>query len=163
MHSQQELIDCMTQFIESIGIPVVSGDIPDKTFLPGIYIDRGRLVVDWAQLSYPGDLLHEAAHIAVMSPEQRALRSGDISKNFEDETASLCWSYAALRHLNIPTAVVFHPDGYKGRAEGLALSFDLGVYVGLNILQRRGLAAGQDQEPALAFPHMVKWLRDSAC
>lgn len=157
--TNQNQITLMTQFIESIGIPVVTGDIPDKTFLPGIFIDRGRLVVDWHRLAYPGDLLHEAGHIAVMSPDRRGLLQGDISKNFDDESAALCWSYAALRHLGLETSVVFHPDGYKGRAAGLAMSYDLGVYLGLQILRQRGLAADESQTDAAPFPNMVKWLR----
>jgi len=44
---------------------------------PGIQIQRGVLVVGEAQLSYPGDLLHEAAYLAVVPAARRGLLDAD--------------------------------------------------------------------------------------
>jgi len=46
---------------------------------PGIQIQRGVLVVGEAQLSYPGDLLHEAAYLAVVPAARRGLLDADAA------------------------------------------------------------------------------------
>ena len=53
-------------FIQSIGISVLFREIPEKSFLPGISIKAGEIIVDPEKLKYPGDILHEAGHIAVV-------------------------------------------------------------------------------------------------
>ncbi|MCP5141399.1 MAG: hypothetical protein H6980_03460 [Gammaproteobacteria bacterium] len=157
-----ETIQRMVAFIESIGIPVIEGELPERVFVPGIWLDKGRLVVDYSKLTYPGDLLHEAGHIAVMLPEQRMGISVDASNNAGDEIAAICWSYAAARHIGVDSRVLFHENGYKGDGAWLAETFDRGNYVGLPLLQWMGLtwdeqrAAEHDAEP---YPHMVRWLR----
>ena len=55
----------MAAFVRGIGIDVRAEPLPDDTFLPGLDIRHGAIVVDEARLSYPGDLLHEAGHVAV--------------------------------------------------------------------------------------------------
>ena len=64
---QNPLTQRIAEFLRSIGLPVRAGAIPDATFLPGIHMERGGLVADEARLCYPGDLLHEAGHLAVMT------------------------------------------------------------------------------------------------
>ncbi|MEP7188409.1 MAG: hypothetical protein ABI901_04360 [Roseiflexaceae bacterium] len=72
-------------FLRGIGLVVRSGRIPEQSFLPGIWINHGTLVVDEAGLSYPGDLLHEAGHLAVASPERRATIVGDAGADAAEE------------------------------------------------------------------------------
>jgi len=55
----------IADFLADIGIKVASVSISRKTFLPGILVESGRILVDETQLTYPGDLLHEAGHLAV--------------------------------------------------------------------------------------------------
>ncbi|MBD8893736.1 hypothetical protein IG616_19495 [Labrenzia suaedae] len=147
-------------FVQDIGIPVHLADLPDPTFLPGIDIRFGELIVDEKRLLYPGDLLHEAGHVAVASPEERQLEKLDPQPG--DEMATLAWSYAAARHLEISVEVVFHPDGYKGGADALIENFSAGRYVGVPLLQYYGmcyeprLAAEEGVDP---FPNMLRWLR----
>ena len=57
---------------------VLARDLPDACFLPGVRVDRGRLLVDEARLLYPGDLLHEAGHVAIMPAAERREREGDV-------------------------------------------------------------------------------------
>ena len=58
------LVQTMVAFVESIGIEVRAEDLPD-TFLPGLDIRDGVLCIDMARLTHPGDILHEAGHIAL--------------------------------------------------------------------------------------------------
>ncbi len=116
--------------------------------------------MDEQRLAFPGDLLHEAGHIAVAPPEQRAAPA--LSPEPGDELATLAWSYAALRHLALDPGVVFHADGYKGGGPWLAETFGAGSYIGLPLLQLYGMtveekfAAARGVEP---FPHMLRWVR----
>jgi hypothetical protein len=124
--------DRMIAFLREIGIPVDVATLPVDGFLPGIVVDHGRLVVDLARLRYPGDLLHEGGHIALVEPALRPLLGTDVSMPELDmtriENAVFPWSYAAARHLGIDPAVVFHDGGYRGHARGLLTTFSFGVY-----------------------------------
>jgi hypothetical protein len=76
--------------------------------------------------------------------------------------ATLAWSYAALKHLELEPAIVFHPHGYKGGSAALIENFSAGRTIGVPLLQYYGLtveakfAAERGVEP---FPHMLRWLR----
>lgn len=152
----------LTDFIRGIGIDVRPGTLPDKTFLPGLDIQYGAIVVDEERLAHPGDILHEAGHIAVADPQER--RAPALSPTPGDEMATLAWSYAALRHLDIDPAIVFHPHGYKGDGASLIENFTAGDTVGVPLLQLYGLTV----EPRFAaergvkpYPHMLRWLRQN--
>lgn len=153
----------ITDFIVGIGIPVETGETPDNVILPGILINNGVLVVDESKLKYPGDLLHEAGHLAVMPGTQRNALYNDVSKNAGDEIAALAWSWAALVYLGLPPEVVFHPHGYKGQSDWLIETFSNGGNIGVPLLQWMGLTTEpgktgpSDSKP---FPHMQRWLRE---
>lgn len=59
-------------FLRQIGLVVIERSVPACAVLPGISIDHGAIVVDRSALLYPGDLLHEAGHLAVVPPQERA-------------------------------------------------------------------------------------------
>lgn len=150
-------------FLNDIGIRVINGTIPGDTFLPGILVDGDTLVVDEAKLKYPGDLLHEAGHLAVMPPETRKKLYNDVSKNAGDELATLAWSWAALQYLELAPEVVFHPHGYKGGAESLINAFKGGGDIGVPLLQWMGMTTERNKgegPDAITFPRMIKWLRE---
>jgi len=154
------LTERMAAFVRGVGIDVRGGALPADTFLPGLDIRHGAVVVDEARLSYPGDLLHEAGHVAVAPPEQRS--APILSPGAGDEMATLAWSYAALRRLNLDAAVVFHPHGYKGAGPWLAETFGAGHYIGLPLLQSYGMTVEQkfaDSQGVDPYPHMLRWLR----
>ena len=120
--------------------------------------------MDPERLLYPGDLLHEAGHLAVMLPAQRAVTGSNVGADMGDEIAAQTWSYAAAVHLGLPPEVVFHPAGYKGSADKLIEVFSEGR-VGVPLLQWMGLtldakrAAAESMAP---YPHMIRWLRVEA-
>jgi len=150
----------LADFVASIGIEVRQDTLPDKTFLPGLDIQSGALVIDPERLAYPGDILHEAGHIAVTDPEVRYAPT--ISPSDGEEIATLAWSWAALVHLGLEPDVVFHPDGYRGGASALIENFSEGRFIGVPLLQWYGLtletrpAAERGERP---FPHMLRWVR----
>ena len=106
-------------FLRDIGIPVAIEALPVPTFLPGILLRDGAVVVDTARLRFPGDLLHEAGHLAVCSPDRRASIQGDAGPDPAEEMMAIAWSYAALVYLQLDPAVVFHAEGYRGGSDGL--------------------------------------------
>ncbi len=69
----QELTRSIVAFFIGIGIPVREGLVAPDSFLPGLSIVDGSLVYDSATLQWPGDLLHEAGHIATVPSSMRAM------------------------------------------------------------------------------------------
>lgn len=154
------------QFLKEIEIPVVETTLPNDTFLPGLDLGANCILVDYEQLKYPGDLLHEAGHLAVTTPEQRhAIGTDQLQQPFPndgEEIVALLWSYAAALHIGLPLEVLFHPDGYKGQSDWLIETFESGTHIGLPLLEWMGLTLS----PALAlsegkeaFPVMQNWVR----
>jgi hypothetical protein len=153
-------LDRIVSFCREIGLVVQERELPADTFVPGILIENGHLVIDRAKLAYPGDLLHEAGHIAVTPPSQRAAMSGNLQSTQADEIAAQAWSFAAARHLGIDPAVVFHPAGYHGAADSLIAAFSGPGAPGAPLLAWFGLTRMvPDESGAPVFPRMSAWLR----
>ncbi len=167
MAFQNTQTERMAAFIRAIGIDVIETALTEETFIPGIYIAEGKLLVDEAHLLYPGDLLHEAGHIALIPANQRKYATDNV-ENIEEigdayEVESIAWSWAAVVELGIDPAILFHNHGYKGNAQPLLQSFQLGVYPGLKRLEDFGMAYTHDTAAKLGtkpFPAMQKWLRE---
>ncbi len=155
-------ISVITSFLRHIGLEVSVGEVPDGSFLPGAEIVQGRLIYQPGKLLYPGDLLHEAGHIALLPARYRRLVSGNMAdQTYTDggeEIAVMLWSYAACLSIGIEPAVVFHEAGYKGQSEWLLEQYAAGNFIGLPLLQWMQLCNPDGVEPA--FPVMIKWLRD---
>lgn len=156
----------LAEFVRRVGIPVLGGELPDDTFLPGLEVVAGSLVIDEKKLMHPGDILHEAGHLAVMPAEERARSNGEVetAAGWPEvvELEAICWSYAACVELGIDPRIVFHEHGYQGRSEALLRGFELGVFPGVPGLELYGMtytapkAAAADIDP---FPVMQRWLR----
>ena len=153
-------------FLQSIGIKIIKTELNGKTFLPGLEIRDGSILVDPAKLLYPGDILHEAAHIAVVpSADRPSLQGHDIETRKDrvaEELMAFAWSYAACVHLKLDPHFVFHDGGYNGGKDVVA-NFLSKKYIGLPMLQWVGLTADEKNAGALSvapYPHMIKWLRD---
>jgi hypothetical protein len=149
--------DRIAAFLRAIGISVTAADLPES-FLPGLTIDRGGLLVDEPRLEYPGDLLHEAGHIAVAPAAVRPLMSGSLDDvpGIDPATlewAAIPWSYAAALAADVDPALVFHDGGYHGHSSGLLRNFQVGVPIGLHLLVDAGMTSAGE------FPRMQRWLR----
>lgn len=154
-------LPAMRQFLAGIGIPTREAELPADTFLPGILIDSGGLLIDPARLLYPGDLLHEAGHLAVTPAAERAQLSGNVMADKPeqqgtdgDEIVAMLWSYAASRAIGMPPEIVFHPAGYRNASNWMLDNFRQGNYPGLPLLVWMGLTTTD------GFPHMTRWLRE---
>jgi hypothetical protein len=60
-------------------------------------VEQRVLCYDPAQLQHPGDLLHEAGHLAVKSPSDRRLAGVNLGSDPAEEMMAIGWSYAAAR------------------------------------------------------------------
>jgi hypothetical protein len=159
-----ELIEKMTDFIGNIGLHCSFETIEGNTFLPGLKLRNGTLIIDKEKLLYPGDILHEAGHLACMPPEIRKTMSDSLENNdmhSGGEMMAIAWSYAACLHLGIDLNIVFHEGGYKGGAASIVDNFNHGRYFGVPLLQWSGMC----YEPAKArelnrksFPEMTSWV-----
>ena len=131
--------------------------------MPGIDVRNGVLLIDVARLAYPGDILHEAGHLAVVPAERRRTLTHDVGADPGEEMAAIAWSYAAAIHLHIEPSVVFHDHGYGGGAQAILDNFGQGHYFGVPVLEWLGLTVGSKtarQRGILAYPRMVKWVVD---
>jgi len=151
-------------WVRQIGLGVRLAPLGDDTFLPGVTLEPGGLVVDPERLLYPGDLLHEAGHLAILLPAQRASTGSNAGSDMGYEITAQAWSYAAAVHLGLAPEVVFHGNGYKGSAENLIAIYADGN-AGVPMLQWMGLTLDSKQAAGAsvpAYPHMVRWLRVEA-
>ena len=122
----------MLDFVRSVGILVELAEVRDG-FLPGIAVRHGRLIVDPERLGFPGDLLHDAGHIAVSDPAQRATMMA-VADDPAEEMAAIAWSYAAALAAGINPRLVFHDHGYRGGGANLLENFQAGRFVGVPML-----------------------------
>jgi hypothetical protein len=155
----------ITDFIQNIGIPIGYRQILGQSFLPGLMIENGTLLIDKKQLKYIGDTLHEAGHIALMTPDQRKDLSGSLEGQNDAEAtemAVIAWTYAACLEIGIEPAVVFHPEGYKGGSESILENFSNGNYFGVPILEWYGMTEGVNNTQTIntiSYPKMLTWIR----
>lgn len=160
-------LEISLQFLDEIGIPVYTSDTPVEGFLAGLAIIDGAIHIYYPDFLYPGDILHEAGHIAVVpASERHSLNQANIAARVfreGEELAAIAWSYAACRYLGVDARFVFHDDGYQGGGSSLADNFDNGYYFGVPLLQWMGMtfekkqAAEKNTEP---YPVMRRWLRE---
>lgn len=153
------------EFLKSIGIKIIEKELDENTFLPGLMLGNNTIYVDYSKLKYPGDILHEAGHIAVTVPHERVMIGTDeISEKWptqSDEIVAILWSFAAATHLELPLDYVFHEHGYKGQSDWFIENFTANNYIGLPLLQWFGMAYSNEDSlnPIYAFPTMKHWMR----
>lgn len=164
---RNDLTNRLVDFLTAIGIEVVPARLDGECFLPGIRVEGGRLLVDETRLAYPGDLLHEAGHLAVAPGHLRPGLSGEVIIPGVDmeavESQATAWAYAAITHLSLEPQILFHQGGYKGKSTALLFTYGLGAYLGASGLEEAGMTASGESARQLGvapYPHMLKWLRD---
>ena len=153
----------MLDFINSIGLEYNFETIETNTFLPGLNFREGVLIIDRDKLLYPGDILHEAGHLACMPPDIRKTMTGGLENNNINqggELMAIAWSYAACLNLGIDATVVFHEYGYKDAGSSIVANFDQGNYFGVPMLEWCGMcytAATARRLNVQPFPKMISW------
>jgi hypothetical protein len=96
----------------------------DGTFWDGIFTYGNEMIVN-LEMAHPGDLLHEAGHLATMLLKDRKFISHDMDfmpklhelvlntgMPYGSDDAATGWAYAACQHLEIPTTMPFE-NGYE--------------------------------------------------
>jgi len=150
-------VDPLLDFVRGIGLEVREARLQQPTFVPGLLLEGGALVVDRRLLLYPGDILHEAGHLALSTAAERPTVGGNVTENHPEkegeELGVHAWAYAAVQALGIPATVLFHPAGYRGQSQWLVQQFESGHYIGLPLLVWMGLTTAAD------YPRMTRWLR----
>lgn len=154
-------------FLNRIGLIFTLEPIEGETFLPGLKLSEGTLMIDIDRLLYPGDILHEAGHLACMPPEIRKNMSDDLpicDLHAGGEMMAIGWSYAACIYMGLDPKVVFHEKGYQNGSESLINNFEQSMFIGVPMLQWHGMT--YDEKNAKAYGHepypvMQKWLCSS--
>jgi GNAT superfamily N-acetyltransferase len=155
----QQMLDRIVPFLREIGFAVEFGSVPSNSFLPGIHLIQNGLRIERERLLHPGDLLHEAGHLAVMPPEARHL-DGPEPTDAGEELAATAWSYAAALHLGIPVTQVIHDYGYRNSAAGIREVLATGEGFGVPLLSWMGLSRhSYNGDPGL-YPAMLRWVRE---
>lgn len=160
---KNEITEKLVSFIRDIGIKVKFSEVVEDTIIPGIRINNGCLIVDEKKHTYPGDLLHEAGHIAVKPAFERPGVTDNVGNDPAEEMMAILWSWAAAIHLKIDPKIVFHDGGYKGGSDNLIENFRNEAYIGLPMLQWVGMTVDKSNAKMTGvkpFPNMIKWLRD---
>ena len=147
-------------FLDGIGIALETAPVGESQ-LPGLTVFHGRVRIDPDVPAYPGDLLHEAGHLAVSDPASRASIER-IEPDPGDEMAAIAWSVAAARACDIGLDVLFFDDGYLGAAKAFRENFAAGRTLGVPMLAAFGMTAEPHRAAEWempAFPVMTRWLR----
>lgn len=154
-------------FLAGIGLPVSEAPLPPDTFLPGIVIRDGGLIVDPDRLQWPGDLLHEAGHLAVLPPALRARASDDLAEEQDvahaGEQEAMAWAWAAVQAIGLPPDVLMHEGGYHGQSAAVLQMYAVGIVPGLRGLCESGMTAARGFTPDpgdVQYPRMLRWLRE---
>lgn len=164
MEEMEKTTALIIKFLKDIGIETKLESIAEKTFLPGLKLSGGALIIDTDKLLYPGDILHEAGHLACMPEQVRETMSDNLPSNdlhAGGEIMAIGWSYAACIYIGIAPEVVFHQDGYRDGATSLLENFRASRYLGVPLLQWTGMTYDDENakkhgtEP---YPFMQKWL-----
>jgi hypothetical protein len=166
LNMEKQNFETAVTFIRSIGIDIHFSSLSVDTFLPGLSIENGVIIVDKDKLLYPGDILHEAGHIAVVPLAERyTLNASTIAKREQhaaEEMMAIAWSYAACIALEIHPYFVFHDNGYKKGGQYIADNFAAGQYFGVPVLAWAGMTRDPFQtseDKTGAYPYMLSWIR----
>jgi hypothetical protein len=159
-------VDAIVGFLQRIGLGVAREEVGPDSFLPGLAVRAGVLLIDEARLKYSGDLLHEAGHLAVMTSAEREACNGDAGPDGGAEMAAIAWSYAAALEIGLDPQVVFHAGGYKSGGAAIVENFAQGRYIGVPLLQWFGLTTDLTRrgemrgEETVCYPKMMRWIRE---
>lgn len=166
-YQDHQYLEPILRFLDEINLPYQLQPINGKMFLPGIMIRKGTIIIDKEKLKFPGDILHEAGHIAVAPADVRSKLTSPVNAQLDFDAAThemmtLAWSYAAALESGTPLDVLFHAEGYKGQGDNISYGFQSGQYIGLPMLQYLGMACDANhaaKNNTQPFPAMIHWLR----
>jgi hypothetical protein len=153
----------------------------DLCFWDGIKTTNGTLTVN-PDVAHPGDLLHEAGHLAILPVAVRTALSGDGLGNIEfteayqacfaidqrlgyaTDSAATGWSILACIELGLDLSIVFANGFYTGEGEQYALmaKSTMGKSLGnewVNDLYYLGMVAKKSSTAPLFWDIETVWSR----
>ncbi len=155
-------------FLKLTGFRIEFAQLPEnQTFLPGISIFNGTILVDKNTLLYTGDVLLAAGCLAIMPATVRhSANTYYLDTHYTKEqiqSMAIAWSYAACVEMGINPLEVFGTERYNGCAEELLKQFLSGSFNGLNLLRKAGFCHDTEDEQhygAKRYPYMMRWIAD---
>lgn len=177
-HTQSR--DRVVAFLTRIGMPVHEGYVPYESFSRHVAPVGGTLVYE--SYAHPGDMLHEAGHLAIIPSIFRSKIHGDVddtleplseayfkdhpdafARNREDPIArhlmqcgdpeAIAWSYAAALAAGVDTFLPFENGFVTQDPRMIHDSVKVGCYAGIN-----GLRAAGFLKHVSDFPRLERWL-----
>jgi len=177
------LLRKVARWLTKIGLKVEQGTRFEVPFNVGIWIEDGGLIYDPAE-AHPGNLLHDAGHLAIIPSIIRPLAKGDIIASIEqpieayldshqdafeklpeDPIARAClqcgdaeaiaWAYAAAIAARVDPWLTCE-QGFSNRndAEHIYRGLQVGAHLGVNGLRAAGFIERVDD-----FPRLTKWVQ----
>ena len=154
-----DALQTIVDFLTSIGIRVRTGSVPADAFLPGLRIVDGGLIFDPAALRWPGDLLHEAGHIATVPSALRPIlndaladaptspHGGEAEATRNDPGKLILWPYDVPHSAfgGVPAASA-GPDDAKGSAIAAAFVPPFLEHLVLGDASHHRLLTGDERE-----------------
>jgi len=169
-------------FLDKIGLaPELVDALPALSFLPGVRITRGRLLL--TPVCPASNLLHEAGHLACLPPPYRESVDGDVSCAIRAMFAHLhtldlepdhplmraalqcsdpeatAWAWAAGLASGLAPADIIQDTEYAGDGASLRCMLSTGHYAGIHGLAHAGLCR-LPRHPG-GYPAMRRWLQDA--
>lgn len=151
-------------------------------FVPGVQIEHGTLLVD-PSVCEPGNLLHEAGHIAITPGNFRHFMSGDLSKGMAimydrleelhldpehpivraciqcSDPEATAWAWSAGRAIGVPPRVIIGDQWYGNTGADIRIALELGCYLGINGLAAAGFCSLRNVQPLPKYPHLAFWVQ----
>ncbi len=109
------------------------------------------LTFDPGRLLYPGDLLHEAGHLAVLPANERTLVNGPVGDDGAFEMSAIAWSWAAALRLDCRPQSCFTPMVTRADQTVLWKILRPGRYFGVPMLEFFGMTRKGE------YPAMRRW------
>lgn len=177
------------EFVSRIGIDVMCAPVRDS-HIPYVSISDGGLVVDLDKV-FPGDVLHEAGHLAVVPQPFRSKANGDLAdvqramgRHLEiygdrglggwpedpvcrallqcGEAEAIAWQYAAARAIDLPEEWLFPEASFDDAWQSLLIGLKLGSHMGIHGLQAAGWTSTRPGAATPAYPELAFWLHPGA-
>jgi len=173
------------EFLTEIGIEnsIVEGA---NGHLKHVDISEGKLLIQ--PICFPGDVLHEAGHVAIMPSRWRHLLTGDIRHAIKQMFVELdgmnlhpddplsraaiqcsdpeatAWGWAAGLYLKLPKHFIINHDplsgDYGGEGWVVAEQLEFRSYIGINGLSHAGFCCPRiPMAGKPVYPELARWLQ----